>query len=187
MCGRAPRRNQRTLTTSRALRADGPTATIRKQGRGQAGPRPALFLDPSLSPRRSRDVTPWGLQRVCAERRSRGRAGSPNVVRESPPARETTRQLENGDRGGWPPFSKHRCLGRGGCPSHCHCVPGRGLEPKVMDWRPLRWAPEWTSEAASHWRESGAHAQCLHPRGGRGAGSGSGARDSLARSVITAS
>ena len=24
-------------------------------------------------------------------------------------------KLENGDRGGWPPFSKHRCLGRGGC------------------------------------------------------------------------
>jgi len=28
-------------------------------------------------------------------------------------------ELENGDRGGWPPFSKHRCLGRGGCPRNC--------------------------------------------------------------------
>jgi hypothetical protein len=38
------------------------------------------------------------------------------VGRTGPEARNGARspELENGDRGGWPPFSKHRCLGRGG-------------------------------------------------------------------------
>jgi hypothetical protein len=41
-------------------------------------------------------------------------------------------ELENGDRGGWPPFSKHRFLKRGGCPKIL--VPRRSgsIEPKVI-------------------------------------------------------
>jgi len=66
-------------------------------------------------------------------RRSQGEGFSGGRLR-----RQTTPELENGDRGGWPPFSKHRCLGRGRCPSHSGDGPPVGVEPKVMDWRPQR-------------------------------------------------
>ena len=54
-----------------------------------------------------------------------GRAGGPKAGALC--SRERTPELENGDRGGWPPFSKHRCLGRGRCPNHCGWrTPGEG-------------------------------------------------------------
>ena len=113
----------------------------------------------------------WGLQRVCANRATHGRAGGPNVERDRPPARERTPELENGDRGGWPPFSKHRCLGRGGCPSHCRCAPGGGAraESHGLTTRRMGAGIDVRGQRLSR-RESGAHAQCLHPGGGRGAG-----------------
>jgi hypothetical protein len=47
-------------------------------------------------------------------------------------------ELENGDRGGWPPFSKHRCLGRGRCATHSADAPSTRVEPKVMDCGALK-------------------------------------------------
>jgi hypothetical protein len=46
-------------------------------------------------------------------------------IRSANPTTLTPAQLENGDRGGWPPFSKHRCLGRGGCHENFGARPTR--------------------------------------------------------------
>ena len=65
--------------------------------------------------------------------------GGPEVPSSSgfpawvPSRRGNNPELENGDRGGWPPFSKHRLSGRGGCPRHSGCAPPVRVEPKVMD------------------------------------------------------
>ena len=61
-----------------------------------------------------------------AERRG-ARSGCCAPSDESPgTSRKPTPELENGDRGGWPPFSKHRFLGRGGCPKHSGDAPVGG-------------------------------------------------------------
>ena len=99
-----------------------------------------------------------------------GRAGGPNVERHRPPAGRTTPELENGDRGGWPPFSKHRCLGRGGCPSHSRCAPGGGARAESHGLTAPGCAPESTVRGHGAGCESGAHAECPHCGGGRCAG-----------------
>ena len=76
------------------------------------------------------DDSPWPRSAFPSAKRN-VRAGQEWLLctlrRKPGTSRKPTPELENGDRGGWPPFSKHRCLGRGRCPSHSGgCAPCRG-------------------------------------------------------------
>ena len=141
--GGAARGNQPALTTSRSRRGDDLHATKRVRGSttGLDGPgscRRRISAVLAMHPSLARPFPPGrlcGLPAACAPGLAGGRAGGPKVgeFRRGALLAKRTPELENGDRGGWPPFSKHRCLGRGGCPRHSGCAPPVRVEPKVMD------------------------------------------------------
>ena len=130
------RGHQLRLTTSRARCCDGSNPTSPRSRKSPSGRRSTPCVVPPTGPLLLATPFPSPLVGVATSMRlARQRAAGPEVPTwaEGSPDRRTTPELENGDRGGWPPFSKHRCLGRGGCPSHSGCAPGVRVEPKVMD------------------------------------------------------